>query len=300
MKFILLLLILIIPLSATPSGHIYHLDKFFGQTDTHYAVLRYTYENKGSYYYSTEKAELLEFLKKGKKIVTTTLVYSGGISTNVDNYKEVTRSMTSNPQANIAEKMVLYKTFHATQPVMIEANFTIWNDILRLDDGTVLLHGKDLTSIIAYEIQDNARNPLEMPHLSLFSVDDEFYIRSNPFFEDQESYAGGFIIYLGKEMSMQLRDRDQKKELYLTCETFTSLKEAQAFVKSHSSVKNFKDEVSIKFEIWRASRDQYVVVYKDSTKLILAKKIPQIEKELKLKLTPIFSTSFEFLCKIKE
>ena len=81
MKFILLLLILIITLSATPSSHIYHLDKFFGQTDTHYAVLRYTYENKGRYYYSTEKAELLEFLKKGKKIVTTTLVYSGGIST---------------------------------------------------------------------------------------------------------------------------------------------------------------------------------------------------------------------------
>jgi hypothetical protein len=297
MKFLLLLLALVTPLMATPDGYLYHLDKFFGQTDSHYAVIRYTYENKGSYYVSSEKSELVEFTKIGSQKVKTTILYQGTVIVDVDDSNQIERTMEVNPKANLVEKMSIYKTHHVTELKDIEGELTIWNDILRLDDDTVLMHGEELMDTIHYAMEPDASEPLKMDGLSLFSVGSDYYLRSKAYFEDDERHSRGRVLYLGEQVSKMLRDRDVKQDVYLTCGSFPTQEKARAFIKSKTAMLQYPIS---KFEIWKTSENQYVVVYADSTRLIESQKIAESEKMWGVKWTPMFSTSLEFRCGIKE
>jgi len=283
MKLILLFLIGLLPLSATPSGYLAFRDTFFGQNEEKYAVIRYTFENKGSHYEFFENAEFREYLKKDNTLVQKHELYKQELLTNgitEDGKDKLTK--TINDKFNLTSKFLEYDVSAVVERQYSDNEISISpsKEYVLVNDSLNLLDGKKITDVFGMKSDEFGQ-----PSFQMIRVKKQYYLKMiNTVFADHFESNNIQIVALSDEICQRLWWDKKKVKVYL----------ALSFYKERDAAVNWvKETKQHNFGVWKISDSErpYAIVLKDGEKIVKNRKVEKWEKLLDTKLTPMLPSS---------
>lgn len=277
---------------ATPSKHVYSKDTFLGQSETHYAILRTVFDNKGSYYESSEFTYLVEFSKETGKEVKKTFIAEVMEDRDVDTWK-VTRSPGRVNKEFLFSKVVQeYTLGEKSETKRWARRIEVSAKGIYLDKKHVLLSDEEL-SLLGIEVVEGEDAP-ELPKVTLFEVRGELYLKKEQTNEVDDDAADDLVIvHIAKERARPILQREVMHTVYLSIGSFKTKKEAADKAKAVAKA-SLKNDYFLGLTIWKREHDKlpYVLVLNNSQGIIKNEHVAKATESFAEIIEPIFSTTF--------
>jgi len=305
MKCVILCLLSLLPLYATPDRADNTHETFLGSNEKFYATFVTEIDNQGSYYEWREIKKLNEYSKQDGSMINSTMLtdilYSIDANHNNPNKPpKITSEVQSQNKDTILSNVIT--TYHlpltpAEKPDWL--NRLSWEKGNIIMDKKLLIVSKDTIDLLKKrpDIDDEEEekepdNSIEKSILKVYSDSNSIYLLLKI---DTDTDFNTHLIHLSEETTKQLRDRVSLLDEYILIKSFKNFEEANVYSRNLIKSSQEKSFYGLNPEIWLSKKtesSEYLLVHRPLEVPINIDQIQRLDAATGIKSTNIKSDTF--------